>query len=58
LVRVGFALSARHLTLIRVQRFQAGLPSQSAALRALLDEYIAAVPGFADALDALNEAGP
>jgi hypothetical protein len=57
LIRVGVALSGRHVALIRVHAFQDELPSQSAALREILDEYIEMinrlVPGFVDELDRL-----
>jgi hypothetical protein len=54
LIPVGVTLSARHLSLIGLHGSQAGL-SQSAALRAILDQFIAAVaehqPRFPEVLD-------
>ena len=50
-VKLGSALTPRHVAFLDAHRFQFETASRSASLRLILDEYIASVPGLAAALD-------
>ena len=50
-VKLGCALTPRHVALLRAHRYQFETSSCSASLRMILDEYIAGVSGLATTLD-------
>lgn len=50
-VKLGYALTPRHLALLEVHQMQFEIASRSASLRTILDDYIAGVPGLAEILD-------
>jgi hypothetical protein len=52
-VKLGCALTPRHVALLHAHRYQFKTASLSASLRTMLDDYIASVPGLAEALDRL-----
>jgi hypothetical protein len=50
-VKLGVAVTPRHVALLDVHRVEFEIASRSASLRTILDDYIAGVPGLADVLD-------
>jgi hypothetical protein len=50
-VKLGCALTPRHIALLDAHAQQFETPSLSASLRGILDDFIASVPGLAEQLD-------